>query len=192
MAANKLAANQDKNQLMVISTHPDTKHTIVIPNPIKEITHSPNMLILGVRVEETLKWNSHLICGQTSLLSQLKSRINSIKLLTKHTKTNFSKVLANGMFQGKLVYAMEVWASAPAYIIKRLQSAQLAMARTALGYKSLMWSTSRLLKEMNWLSVSNLIKLAVCKLTHRIIQTGKPDLLAELMMPDENQINQRT
>jgi hypothetical protein len=43
---------------------------------------------------------------------------------------------------------------------------------------------------MNWLSVVDLTRLAVCKLTHRIIKTGKPDLLAELMTtPNPNNHN---
>jgi hypothetical protein len=185
MRANQLAANQDKNQLMILSKHPDTKHSVVIPNPVKEIRHSPFMTVLGVKIEETLKWNTHLIIGQSSLISQLKSRVNSIKLLSKHTKTNFSKVLANGLFQGKLVYAMEVWAGAPAYVIKKLQSVQLSMARTVLGFRSRWWSTGKLLAKMNWLSVVDLIKLSICKLTHRILQTGKPELLSELMSTNE-------
>jgi hypothetical protein len=179
--SNCLAANQDKNQLMIVSQHPQTKYEITIPNQIKDIKHTTTLNILGTIFHETLKWNTYLTQNKESLLNQLKSRTNSLKLLRKHSDTKFSKILANGIVQGKLMYSMEVWGGAPAYVIKKLQSAQLESARVAIGHRSKWWSTSRLLNEMGWLSVSKLCELTVNKMTHRILQTGKPELLAQLM-----------
>ena len=56
----------------------------------------------------------------------------------------------------KLEYSVEVWSAAPAYILKTLQSLQLEAARMAIGPRSRQWSTTHLLKEISWLSISQL------------------------------------
>ena len=82
----------------------------------------------------------------------------------------------------KLEYGAEVWASAPEYILKILQSIQLEAARTVLGPQTKRWSRTSLLAEMKWLSISQLAQLTSAKLTHKILYTSQPAALAYRML----------
>jgi hypothetical protein len=106
MTANLLSANQDKNQLMLVSQEPTVKTAIRIPNVLKDIEHKSTMLILGTLFHDSLKWNQFLCIRKMSLLNQLKSRTNAVKLLRASTKFPFANNLINGMFQGKFMYSM--------------------------------------------------------------------------------------
>ena len=78
-------------------------------------------------------------------------------------------------------------ADAPNYIIKIMQSIQLEAARTIIGPLSKRWSRTHLLKELNWLSVSQIGTLASVKLTHKIRASSQPALLAHRVMSKVNQ-----
>jgi hypothetical protein len=61
---------------------------------------------------------------------------------------------------------------APAYLINKIQSIQLEACRIVNGRSAQRWSTTHLLKYLNWLSVKDLIVLTLAKMSHKIL-TGK-------------------
>ena len=65
----------------------------------------------------------------------------------------------------------------PNIIKKKFQSLQLETARCMIGPKSMRWSTQKLLTEMDWLSIENILTYTSCKLTYKILHQGKPELL---------------
>ena len=145
MANNRLMLNPDKTQLMVISKKPDKKSEVQIaanPEPIK---HKPQIKILGIEIDEKLSWRYYLQDGPQAITKQLKTRVNLLKLLKRSTEERQMRMLANGIFMSKLEYGAEIWASAPEYILKNLQSIQLEAARTVLGPRTKRWSKTTLL-----------------------------------------------
>ena len=83
------------------------------------------------------------------------------------------KMFANGIVMSKLEYGAEAWAGAAAYILKHLQSIQIEAMRTVQGPQSKRWSSTHLLKELNWLSINQLAQIAYAKLTHNILLTSQ-------------------
>ena len=144
MNANKLAFNHDKTKLMVISRHPDRKREVKITTNEEDLTHSADIKILGITIQDNIKLNKWVETGKDSLLKQLRTRYTALKSLTKYTKGDFRKQLANAIFQSKLMYGIHIWGTAPKYLIRKLQIEQNNSARITLGYRSIRWSQSKL------------------------------------------------
>ena len=178
MVANRLSLNRDKTQLMVCNKDPILKSNVVIPALPHDITPKDQIVFLGVTISQDLKWNKFLVDGKVNLLSQLKTRTNAIKKLRKNTSFKFARNLANALFIGKFNYAAEIWGGAPKFIIKKFQSAQLEVARAVIGPRSFMWNTTTLLKEMDWMNVSQLLSFTANKLTYKILHWEQPSLMA--------------
>ena len=77
----------------------------------------------------------------------------------------------------KLIYGAEIWSGAPKFIIKHLQRLQLDAARSIIGPSAKQWSTTSLLKEMNWLGIQQIAHLSSVKMTHRCLMSGRPEKL---------------
>ena len=190
MNANKLKLNKDKTKIMILAKNPATRKTITIktPDTQEDITHSSKLKILGIEIEESLNWKYYLVDGPQSILKQIKTRLNSLKLLKKYSTVQQMKQFANGIFISKMEYGAAIWAAAPAYIIKQLQTCQLEAARTILGPQTRRWTTSHLLNELKWLPIKKLGELASAKLTHQILRTSKPAILANRMISQINSL----
>ena len=67
-----------------------------------------------------------------------------------------------------------MWGNCPGYLKKALQVQQLAAARTVCGYESFYWSTGKLLRTCNWLSINQMFWQQVLSQTHKILLSSKP------------------
>jgi hypothetical protein len=142
--------NCDKTILMVISRDLNKSSQVIIPNTNPELVvrHSANMKLLGTYVSSILKLNYTICDAKNSLVADLKRRLTMFKLLAKIAPANILKNIANGMFHSKLLYGMELWGSAPQYLIKKIQTLQLEACRTVNGKMSQRWTATRLLKSV--------------------------------------------
>ena len=176
MNANALANNNDKTKIMVLSRHPDLKRNLKITIPNKDdIHHSKHIKILGIIIQDNLKLNEWIEGGKESILNQLRTRNTALKKIAKIADFNQRRNLANALFQSKLMYGIHIWGTAPKYLIHRIQVEQNNAARITCGYKSIRWSQTKLLKEMKWMNINNLIKLHSSILIHQVINTQKPE-----------------
>ena len=165
MMSNKLSLNRDKTQLMILNKDPPLKsHVFILAEPTN-ITPKKILKFLGVKLSEDLEWKQFLLDGKYYLYNQLKTRISAIKKLSYDFARNF----ANAICIGKINYASKLWSGAPNYVIKKFQSLQLEVARAVIGPKAQMWSISRLLKHMDWMSIKQLITFTANKLTYKLL-----------------------
>ena len=178
MANNKLQLNKDKTQVMVLTKKPSRRLDVRIP----AVPHSSKIKILVVEIEHNLSWKYFLLEGPQSITKQMMTRLNTLKIFKKSATVNQMKIFANGILMSKLEYGAEVWTAAPDYMLKKLQSIQLEAVCTVLGPQTKYWSTTHLLKNMDWLSVRQLASLASAKLSHKIIHTSQPAVLAFRML----------
>jgi hypothetical protein len=182
MDANELALNRDKTKIFGISKNPTRRNELVIPAEPNDIRHTRNINILGIICSDDLKWNSNLAEGSKSLIKQLATRNTTLRKLVSHADPVFSLKLANAIFQSKLLYGIQVWGTAPKYLLKQLQVQQNNAARITLGYKSLRWSQTTLLKSMKWLSIESLVLYHSAKLIHQVIHTRQPRYLHQRLV----------
>ena len=87
-------------------------------------------------------------------------------------------MVANSTFMSILVYLIPVWGSAEKYLIKALQVMQnmAALCVTRLGYFT---STSVLLKQCNWLSISQLVTYHTALQVYRVRSNKHPVYMHE-------------
>ena len=97
-----------KTLVMIISKNKEEKEEQINING-EIIEHKKKIKILGTTINENLDWNSHLNEGPSSLISQLKQRLNSLKIIVKMISQKFARQLANAILISKLNYNIGVW-----------------------------------------------------------------------------------
>ena len=105
---NRLQMNVKKTIVMIISKNKEEKEDKIEVNG-EVIKHNRTIKILGTTMNENLDWNSHLNEGNSSLISQLKQRLNSLKIIAKIVSQKFARQLANAILISKLNYNIGVW-----------------------------------------------------------------------------------
>lgn len=179
MRSNRLALNTQKTKIFVLSKNQNTRKLVTLSAGDKTICHTRTITVLGVKFNDQLNWKDHVTNGQHSLVNQLKQRVTVLRGLVKHTSERFARQLATGLIMSKVEYAIALWGSAPQYLIDIIQKQLNKAAKAVLGVKSTRWSILRLMKEMGWLNVNNLIIYHKSCLIHRIIHTSKPEYIHE-------------
>ena len=190
MSQNMLALNKEKTQLVVLTKNQNLKNTVQIAAEPKNVIHSKSVKILGVEISDTINWRHFLLDSKRSISKQLVTRTNALKLLKKTTPTSTLKILSHGIWMSKLLYGAELWSGAPKYILKHLQHLQLDAARAIIGPIARQWSTTHLLKDMNWLSIQQIAQLSSAKMTHKCLLSGKPEVINHLLV--DGMKNKRT
>ena len=170
MSSNKLLLNRDKTQLVVITQNPDIRTKLFLTAAPKNVTPIRGFTYLGIEISDDLRWNYFLEDSQKNLISALKKRLKALRLLKKYASFSLMKKYANGIFLSKLLYRAELWGGGPLYLKKKIKTLILEAARICLGKKvSDKVSQITLLKEMNWLSLEQILTISSCRLTHSII-----------------------
>ena len=95
-------------KLMVLSKIPAHMLEIKIPAEPEEIVHSSKVKILGVEIDHMINWKYFLLDGTMSVCKQLKTRLNSLKLLKRSSMETHMRMFASGIFMSKLEYGVEV------------------------------------------------------------------------------------
>jgi hypothetical protein len=165
-----------------LTKNPDTRKTVRIRAEPKDVFHQRNINILGITASEDLRWNENILNTKTSLIKQLNQRVRALSKLVIFTDKAMSKKIANGLFMSKLIYGIQVWGSAPEYLIQKLQVLQNNAARAVLGFRSLRQNQTTLMKNMDWIPVRDLIKYHSAKTIHSAINTGKPEYIVTRLM----------
>ena len=119
--SNGLSQNCDKTKIMVISSRKENRDDIYLETqnqkgkPTK-LVYQDHIKLLGLLLTSNLKWD-HLVKGcRTSLKSQLTSRLTAVKMVAKFSKPNFTRILANGLINSKLIYGLKIWGVPPSQI----------------------------------------------------------------------------
>ena len=176
MSNSRLVINPEKTHMMVMGGKKveQSRKQITMKAGNFIIKTSESEKLLGGIVHQSLKWNHHLRDGQSSLIRQLTSRINGLKMISRSACFKTRLMIANGAVQSRLVYLITVWGGASQYLLKALQVQQLNAARTVCGFQSRWWSTRKLLKQVGWLSVRQLIFYHTALQAHKTVTTGVP------------------
>ena len=103
MSSNKLKLNGEKTHLMLLSSShtwsnklSDSSMKLYTGNEI--IKTSQTEKLLGVLISQNLKWTSHILLGEDSLVKQLGKRLAAPKQIRYVANFKTRKMLANGIF----------------------------------------------------------------------------------------------
>ena len=159
MISNKLKLNDDKTHLLVMTTSTKRRNRVIdvkITTPIEVIKPTSCETLLGNVIHEGLKWSQYILHGnpkpdgKKSLIMQLNTRLNGLKLMCKVASFKTRLMIANGIFMSKLIYVIPLWARCENYLINALQVVQNSAARAVTKCN---WRTSikSLLTQCGWL-----------------------------------------
>lgn len=185
MDANRLALNSEKTKIFLISKHPDRSKQVKLTVNNKVITHNKTINVLGICINEKLTWNSHLINGEKSLAQQIRQRLVVLRRLVRLTSRSFAKTLTTSLIKSKIEYAAALWGSAPNNLLDIIQKLLNKAARIALGPGTSRWPITKLMTEMGWLCVKDMIKYHQCCLIHQVVYTGSPEYIREKLLPEK-------
>ena len=80
------------------------------------------------------------------------------------------------------MFAADTWGGVSKILITRIQILQDRAAKVALGHLYEKKSKSQRLKLLGWPCITDEVKIATLRLTHKVLHQGSPDELA-LKMP---------
>ena len=164
MASNGLVANESKTVFMMLNSKisaGEISRKIMICN--SEVTESTSSKLLGVTIDNDLKWKGH-IYGKGGVLSSLNQRLMTIRRLSNHIHQHKLKEIADSIWLSKLRYGLQLFSEVrtenvqpTSQIMKELQKAQNKLMRALTGKKvSDRIKTAELLESLQMLSVNQI------------------------------------
>jgi hypothetical protein len=106
-----------------------------------EVTESTSSKLLGMIIENDLKWKGH-IYGKGGVLSSLNQRLFTIRRLSNHIHLNKLKEIADSIWVSKLRYGLQLYSEVrtsneqpTSQIMKELQKSQNKLLRALTGKK---------------------------------------------------------
>ena len=156
---DRLKLNYDKTHLLVMTTkrrHKILNINIKIDTPIQEIKPIKTKKLLGIFIQNDLKWNEYIQNNDKSLLKQLRSRINALRMISKIASIKVRLMIANGIFCSKLIFQISLWGGTEDYLLKALQIVQNKAARV-VARRGKYTPVAELLGQCGWLCVKQLV-----------------------------------
>ena len=159
-----MTTNQ-KQRVLNIRTQINTPNEVIKPMRTEKL--------LGIIIQNDLKWNEYLLHDEKSLIKQLTSRLNALKIITKIASFKVRLMIANGIFCSKLIFEIFLWGGTEEYLLEALQVIQNKAARSVCkGDKYT--AVADLLRQCGWLSVKQLVFFHSVVLVYKTILTTYP------------------
>ena len=90
----------------------------------------------------------------------------------------------------KLNYGAELWAGAPQYMLKKIQTEMIQAARINLGFQSLRFNIDKLMEKMGWKNIFKTLQVANARLAHQLINLGVPEVLSFKFCQSNQNVNE--
>ena len=170
---NRLKLNDGKTHLLIMTTRQKRRLVpinIEINTPTEDIMPIKSEILLGIIIQEDLKWTEYIMNNEKSLLRQLTSRLNALKLISGVASFKVRLMIANGIFCSKLIFQISLWGGAEEYLLSSLQLVQNKAARF-VSRRGMYTPVAELLRQCGWLSVRQLVFYHSVILIHKSITT---------------------
>ena len=132
MLENGLTLSLEKTNIMLFNSGSDPEKLPSFMIDGTQLKYVQSVKFLGVFLTSKLSWNSHI----DYILNKARKSINFLKIISKQcwgqdTKTLIS--LATSLVRSRIIYAQEVYFSAPQYLLKKLQNVDCKAYKLAIG-----------------------------------------------------------
>ena len=111
LTANKLKVNDTKTHTMMLTTS-QLRRSRGIDVRVQVGTENQELSqverLLGLQVNQSLKFQEHIMTNEDSVIRSLHKRVNAIKMLSKVMSFKIRLLIANGIFMSKLIYVIPV------------------------------------------------------------------------------------
>ena len=132
--------------------------------------------LLGANLKNDLLWNTHIRDHKKSIIATLKSKNNALQIISHYSSFCVRKMLANGVIISHILYHIQLYGGCTQELISALQVQQNRAARTVCKSP---WGTStkKLLDQIGWLSIKQMVAYYSLITLHKTRQTGLPKYL---------------
>jgi hypothetical protein len=180
MAANTLKLNQDKTEVMYI-TSPRARHhlaNVTFSIDSHEITPCDKVRNLGCIMNSSSTMREHINAVCKSAFFHLRNIARIRQMLTDEA----AATLVHAFITSRLDSCNVLLVGSPKTLLDKLQRVQNAAARV-LCRKTKRDSISALLKELHWLPIPQRCNYKLLTITHKCIHGNAPAYLNELVSP---------
>ena len=112
MNNKRLKLNDDKTHLLIMTTDQKRKKSEIFVNintPNKDILPIRTEKLLGIYIQENLKWTEYILNNDKSIIKQLNLRLNALRQISGVASFKAKLMVANGIFCSKLIYQISLW-----------------------------------------------------------------------------------
>ena len=139
--------------------------------------------LLGIYIQDDLKWNEYIQNNEKSLLRQLSTRLNALRIISNVASFKARLMIGNGIFMSKLIFQISLWGGAEDYLLNSLQVVQNKAARF-ITKKGKYTPIAELLKQCAWLSVRQSIFYHSVILIYKTLSTTNPKYIYKKLASD--------
>ena len=174
MSGNSLKINQDKTEFIIFSCKSDQYNHLSL-NVESEIIHpSKSVKILGVTLDSNMNMQQDVVNTCRSSYMHIR-KINSIR---KYLSKESTLTLVNATVLMRLDYCNSIYTGLPQKTLHKLQLVQNAAARLITQTRH--YHISPILKELNWLQVTQRCQYKILVLTFKVLHNEAPAYIANL------------
>ena len=181
MNSNRLKLNDDKTHLLVMTTSQKQKLMnieVKIATSGEEIKQIRTEKLLGIHIQNDLKWTEYIQNNEKSLIRQLNTRLNALKQISSVASFKTRLMIANGIFCSKLIFQISLWGGAADYLLSSLQIIQNKAARV-VSKRDKYTPIVELLCQCGWLSVRQLVFYHSVMQIYKTKQTSYPKYISD-------------
>ena len=183
---NRLKLNDDKTHLLIMTTRQKRRIiniTTKITTPEEEIKPIKSEKLLGIIIQDDMKWSEYIQNNEKSLIKQLTTRLNALRIIGGVASFKVRLMVANGTFMSKMIFQISLWGGAEDYLLKSLQLVQNKAARSVTK-RGRFTPVAELLKECGWLSVKQLVHYHSIIQIHKTLTTTYPQYIFKKLSSD--------
>ena len=179
MIANKLQLNEDKTELLVISS-PKQRHKVQVSSLLVNdtlVTASSSAKNLGVIFDQELNMKDHV----TNICKNTNFHLRQIGRIRKYLTRSSAKAIVHALITSRLDNNNSLLYGLLDCEIKRLQRVQNNAARIVTRSKRREHITP-VLRSLHWLPISSRIVFKILLLTFKAINGNAPSYLSALLV----------
>jgi hypothetical protein len=180
---NNMALNPSKSTCMLLGTKNKLKSSdslVITLNQIQlENVHYQN--ILGIIVDESIKWQVQL----DKICSKLNSKLYLFNRISKYLTSETKKIYYNAYILPIIDYGVISWGQCSKINKDRIINFQRRFAKLVLG-KSDSSTNAQLFSELEWLSFNDRIKYHTASLVYKTLHNLAPQYLHDLIEITQN------
>ena len=188
LSSSKLKVNDDKTHSLLLTTAQMRRRrniSVEVTIGTEENTPSDVEKLLGIHIDQNLKWGNHIMNNKKSLVKALTTRSNALAMVSKLADFPTRKMIANGIFHSKLCYCLTVFGRTENYLVNALQKIQTRVARLVCG-RGRRYPAASALRQVGWLPVASVVDVYSLVQAKKVLESKKPSYLYEKLVGGSN------